>query len=358
MKIVTIVGARPQFIKAAMVSHHLQKAGIEEVIIHTGQHFDDNMSHIFFSEMMIPKPKYNLQISNLSHGAMTGRMLEGIETILIEESPSFVMVFGDTNSTLAGALAAKKLNIKVIHVEAGLRSYNMKMPEEINRIITDRISSLLFCPTDVALHNLKLEGFDNFDATIVKCGDVMQDAALFYSKISKKKSQIIRTLGLNDRNFVLATIHRQENTDSASRLRNIFNALGKINKTHDVVVPLHPRTKEALNKNKIDIKINAIDPVGYFDMIELIKNCDLVMTDSGGLQKEAFFFKKNCVTIREETEWTELVEHGFNTLAEATEKSIKRAFEEMSNKYSNFDMDLYGKGKAAEKILLTLQKFL
>lgn len=345
MKVVTIVGARPQFVKAAVVSRAFKNhSNIEEIIVHTGQHFDNNMSDIFFEEMQIPKPKYNLGISGLSHGAMTGEMLKGIEEVLIKEKPDWVLVYGDTNSTLAGALAASKLHIKVAHVEAGLRSFNMKMPEEINRILTDRISNILFCPTETAIKNLKNEGYDHIKSKVINVGDVMYDAAMFYAKNSPPS----KFTG----EFLLATIHRAENTDSIENLKNIFNALNHIGKKLKIVLPIHPRTKKIIDQNKIETThIDLIEPVGYFDMISLLKNCTIVATDSGGLQKEAFFFKKPCVTLREETEWVELVDGGFNILAGSNSEKINSAVELMLNKKINFDKNLYGNCDAGEKIV-------
>lgn len=352
-----MLGARPQFIKAAAVSRQLQAYGIPEIIVHTGQHFDENMSDVFFREMSIPTPSYNLNVNSLNHGAMTGRMLEQIEAIILKEKPAAVMVYGDTNSTLAGALAAVKLHARVIHVEAGLRSFNMAMPEEVNRILTDRISNLLFCPTDAAVANLKAEGFDGFKAQIVKCGDVMQDSAYFYLSRAKATSNIIDRLGIGS-SYVLATIHRQENTDDATNLQQIIEALNKINRELRVVVPLHPRTRKILKTKGIKPDFTIIEPVGYFDMLMLIYNSKLVMTDSGGLQKEAFFFGKHCITLREQTEWIELVQHGFNRLAGANADFIYNAFCEMVNKWSNFDIDLYGNGKASEHIANYLKQWL
>ena len=345
-KIITIVGARPQFIKAATLSRQFFIQGIDEKIIHTGQHFDSNMSDVFFEEMEIPKPAYNLDIHGVSHGAMTGRMLEGIETILQKEKPDGVLVYGDTNSTLAGALAASKLHIPVVHVEAGLRSFNMLMPEEINRILTDRISNLLLCPTETAIHNLRNEGFDNFNIKIVKNGDVMQDAAIFYAEKAEQKSNILNKINRNK--FVLATIHRQENTDSPENLNGIVTALNAIHKQCPVVVPLHPRTKNILKEKCIFPEFDIIDPVGYFDMIMMLKNCELVITDSGGVQKEAFFFGKNCITMREETEWIELVENNFNILTGSNSEKILEAFQQSLNKKSDFTINLYGNGNASE----------
>ena len=345
-KIITVVGARPQFIKAATLSRQFKLLGIEEKIIHTGQHFDANMSEIFFDEMEIPKPAYQLDIHGVSHGAMTGRMLEGIEKILMTEKPDGVLVYGDTNSTLAGALAAAKLHIPVIHVEAGLRSFNMEMPEEINRILTDRISNALFCPTDTAVNNLMREGFDNMPVQIIKNGDVMQDAAMYYADKAQLKSDIIRKAGLNK--FVLATIHRQENTDNPENLKNIIEGLNAIHKEIPVVVPMHPRTRNILAQNYQLPDFTIIDPVGYFDMIMLLKSCEMVITDSGGVQKEAFFFAKHCITLREQTEWVELVDKGFNLLVGSDIDKLRDAFDFFRNKQSDFSIDLYGNGKAAE----------
>jgi len=349
-KIVTIVGARPQFVKAAVVSRALSNEGLDEVIVHTGQHFDPNMSALFFEEMEIPEPKYNLEISNLTHGAMTGRMLESIEEILIREKPEMVLVYGDTNSTLAGALAASKLNIRVGHIEAGLRSFNNKMPEEINRIITDRISSILFCPTLTAIENLQREGFANFDCQLINSGDVMQDAAMFYSRSSDKNSTVLEKLNLDQKPFVLVTIHRQENTNDPEKLNDIINALNQISDDATVILPLHPRTRNIIAESGIKLRFKPIDPVGYFDMIQLLKHCSIVLTDSGGVQKEAFFFQKHCITLREETEWTELVEHGYNVLVGSDSLKILKAYELMKSKFSDFARNLYGNGHASETI--------
>jgi UDP-GlcNAc3NAcA epimerase len=326
--------------------------GVEELIIHTGQHFDANMSDVFFEEMEIPKPAFQLDIHGLTHGAMTGRMLEGIEAILLNEKPDGVLVYGDTNSTLAGALAACKLHIPVIHVEAGLRSFNMEMPEEINRILTDRISNVLFCPTDTAVNNLKREGFENMSIKIIKNGDVMQDAAIYYAAKAEQKSDILKKVGLTK--FVLATIHRQENTDSPENLKNIISGLNEINRQTPVIVPIHPRTRSILTQLGIVPEFKLIDPVGYFDMIMLLKSCELVITDSGGVQKEAFFFGKHCITLREQTEWVELVENGFNVLVGSDSAKLKEAFEFFKTKHSDFSIDLYGKGEAANKIVKIL----
>ncbi len=354
MKLITIVGARPQFIKAAAVSRAVSKTKrIKEIIVHTGQHFDSNMSDIFFKEMDIPAPDYNLGVHGLTHGRMTGQMLMKIEEVLLIEKPDLVMVYGDTNSTIAGALAATKIHIPVAHVEAGLRSFNNAMPEEINRILTDRISNLLFCPTDNALVNLDREGFKNYDCKIIKSGDVMLDAAMYYAEQSSDRSKIIDELKLND--FCLATIHRAENTDSSEKLRNIFRALVEVSQEIVVVLPLHPRTKKIIQGLAIDTKrIMVIDPVGYFDMIELLKNCRIVFTDSGGLQKEAFFFSKPCITLRDETEWVELVEYGYNILAGGSKEFILDSYKKMITKNVVFNPSLYGDGKAGDIIVKSL----
>ncbi|PHR58589.1 MAG: UDP-N-acetylglucosamine 2-epimerase (non-hydrolyzing) [Arcobacter sp.] len=354
LKVVTILGARPQFIKAGSVSREISKYDeLEEVIVHTGQHFDENMSDIFFDEMKIQKPQYNLGINGKSHGAMTGQMLEKIEEILVKEKPDWVMVYGDTNSTLAGALAASKLHIKIAHVEAGLRSFNMKMPEEVNRILTDRVSSILFCPTDSAIKNLNNEGFQNiFTCKIVKNGDVMQDGAIFYSEFAKKPDN------LHVEKYILSTIHRVENTDDDKRLTSIVDALNEISKNIPIVLPLHPRTKNILKerKNVLSENIHVIDPVGYLEMVWLIQHSSLIMTDSGGLQKEAFFFHKPCITLRDETEWVELVEHNYNVLVGAdTSKILDTYHKHVFN--TQYDIDLYGQGKASEEIVKSLLTF-
>ncbi|MGD9807405.1 MAG: non-hydrolyzing UDP-N-acetylglucosamine 2-epimerase [Deferribacterales bacterium] len=354
MKIITVVGARPQFVKAAAVSREIARQktlgkDIEEVIVHTGQHFDPNMSDVFFEEMSIPRPDYNLNIHGLSHGAMTGQMLEKIEEVLLKEKPDWVLVYGDTNSTIAGALAAKKLHIKVAHVEAGLRSFNMKMPEEINRILTDRISDLLFPPTDTAVENLMTEGFDKIGVSIVKCGDVMCDASVYYAPFAKQPSFMDNA----DEQFVLCTIHRAENTDDKDRITSIIEALNEVAKDKRVVLPLHPRTKNILAKLGLNVeKLTIVEPVGYFEMIWLLQHCDLVLTDSGGLQKEAFFFGKYCVTMRDETEWTELVKSGVNCLVGADKDSIVKIVtsgKALSDEVKQ--LDLYGRGDASEKII-------
>jgi len=352
-KIITVVGARPQFVKAAVVSRAFQKSKkVDELIIHTGQHFDQNMSAIFFEEMEIPQPHFNLKINGLGHGAMTGQMLEGIEKILLQEKPDAVLVYGDTNSTLAGALAAVKVHIPVAHVEAGLRSFNMRMPEEVNRILTDRISNWLFCPTETAIANLKKEGYTDHTAKVSNVGDVMYDAALFYATHSESRATIAKQFTGSP--FVLCTLHRAENTDDPANLESIIEALNEINKHTPIVLPLHPRTKKIIEKNNMKADFTIIEPVGYFDMIELLKNCKLVMTDSGGLQKEAYFFHKHCITLREQTEWVELVQNGYNELTGANTELILKAFNGISNRTTDFSKTLYGDGKAGEHIVNTL----
>lgn len=362
MKIVTIVGARPQFIKAAALSRAFAEHPyqFEEVIVHTGQHYDKNMSDVFFEEMEIPRASYNLNIYGLSHGAMTGQMLEGIEKVLLEEKPDYVLVYGDTNSTIAGALASTKLNIPLVHVEAGLRSFNMRMPEEVNRILTDRISDMLFCPTQTAINNLTKEGFINFDSNVYLTGDVMQDAAIYYEAKAYSKSTILHDLCLEKGKFILGTIHRAENTDDLTRLKEIVSALNEVNAKNMLVVPLHPRTRHVFANNNIHIDFTIIDPLGYFDMLQLLTNCSLVITDSGGLQKEAYFFNKFCVTLRDETEWIELVEKGYNKLAGANKEDIIAFVNGFLNKKFVRGLELYGGGKSArvmcEKLIENFEK--
>jgi UDP-GlcNAc3NAcA epimerase len=355
MKIVTIVGARPQFVKAAVLSRlFLAHPDFEEVLIHTGQHFDSNMSDVFFKEMEIPHPHYSLGINGLGHGAMTGQMLEKIEGVLLKEKPDWVLLYGDTNSTLAGSLAAAKLNIKIAHVEAGLRSFNMRMPEEINRILTDRISTLLFCPTQNAIINLEKEGYKSLQVKTVYSGDIMEDAAYYY----EAKAEQPKEMPSNISEFILVTIHRAENTDNPARLKSIFSALKKIAQKNTVILPLHPRTKALIEKQNINTgNIHMIDPVGYLNMIWLIKKSRLVMTDSGGLQKEAYFFNKYCITLRDETEWMELVNCNFNVLAGSDENKILGLFDQLKDKKFSNKINLYGGGNAAKIIIDNLINF-
>ncbi|MGN6296370.1 MAG: non-hydrolyzing UDP-N-acetylglucosamine 2-epimerase [Ginsengibacter sp.] len=349
MKVLTIVGARPQFIKAAIVSKKIKEESenIDEIILHTGQHYDENMSHVFFDQMGLVKPKYNLQIGNLSHGAMTGRMLESIEKIIQDEKPQFVMVYGDTNSTLAGALAASKLHTDVIHIEAGLRSFNMQMPEEINRIVTDQLSTSLFCPTEQAVVNLKNEGFERKGGVkIIKNGDVMFDAAMYFARFALTPSFKV------PEQFILATLHRAENTDNKERLQEIISALNRINKEIPVIVPLHPRTKKLIGQHHVPIEFLVCEPLGYLQMLYMLKKTSLVITDSGGLQKEAYFFNNPCITVRDQTEWIELVEGGYNRLANANENDIYDSYLLMKDKRFNASGDsLYGNGQASLKII-------
>lgn len=351
MKVVTIVGARPQFVKAAAVSRAFAEDGrVEEVIVHTGQHFDANMSGIFFEEMEIPKPDYNLEIHSLSHGAMTGRMMEQIERVLQSVNPDAVLVYGDTNSTFAGALAARKMGIKLVHIEAGLRSFDMGMPEEVNRILTDRISDVLYCPTDTAVANLEREGFEHYDCRIIQSGDVMEDAAKFYTERAFSHSTILEDLDLVDKDFLICTLHRAENTGDPARLRELVAGLNQLGETHTIVMPLHPRTKTALVEAGLELNIRLIAPVGYFDMVTLLDGSSLVITDSGGLQKEAYFFNSGCVTMRDHTEWIELVENGFNVLVGADREKLINGVKGMLSKPFQRTVELYGSGKAADII--------
>lgn len=317
MKIATVIGARPQFIKAAVVSRAFKAhQNVTEVLIHTGQHHDDNMSDIFFRELDIPKPAHHLGIAGGSHGRMTGRQLEAIEAVFLADRPDWVLVYGDTNSTLAGALAAAKLHIPVAHVEAGLRSFNRRMPEEINRVLTDHVSALLFAPTGTAAANLAAEGVEPALCHVV--GDVMFDAARFYAQQAQDRSAIIDAMGLEAGRFCLVTVHRQENTDIPQRLSAIFAALRDLARTQPVVLPLHPRTRKMLQASGdfaiMTQGLDIIDPVGMFDIIELMRNASLVLTDSGGLQKESYFHGTPAVVLRDETEWTELLQIGWARL--------------------------------------------
>lgn len=349
MKILTVLGARPQFIKAGSVSREIaQHKELQEIIVHTGQHYDANMSNIFFEQMKIPKPDYFLGVGGKTHAAMTGQMMEKIEKVAMEKKPDLILVYGDTNSTLAGALVASKLHIKLVHVEAGLRSFNMQMPEEINRILTDRLSQILFCPTDMAVQNLEKEGFSNFAVDIIKNGDVMQDGAMFYKSLARKPNVSIKE------DFVLCTVHRAENTDNEERIKNIFKALSLIAKEMEIVVPIHPRTEKILKQFDIPTDdLTIIEPVGYLEMVWLIDNCKIVITDSGGLQKEAFFFQKPCITLRDETEWVELVENNFNILCGSNIDTIYNSYKNhIFNE--NFNLNLYGNANASKKIVSLL----
>jgi UDP-GlcNAc3NAcA epimerase len=353
LKITTVVGARPQFIKAAAVSREIAthyKGQIEEKIIHTGQHFDTNMSKVFFDDLEIPQPDYHFAISGGHHGVMTGKMLEAIEGVLLRDRPDCLLIYGDTNSTLAGALAASKLHIPVAHVEAGLRSLNMRMPEEVNRILSDRISSFLFCPTMAAVENLSAEGIND---GVFQVGDVMYDIALFYKERAQKSSHILGTLGLKNKGFALATCHRAENTDHPQNLENILTAFSQIAKNIPLVLPLHPRTKKTIAENRLEELLQSIiitEPLPFLDMIALEQSAKIILTDSGGVQKEAFFYKTPCITLRDQTEWVETVALGWNRLVGADPQAIlegaSNAIDEIPTLYEN----LYGDGKASQKI--------
>lgn len=345
MKIITVLGARPQFIKAAAVSNKLRTKH-EEKIIHTGQHYDENMSKIFFDELQIPKPDFNLNVGSGNHGKQTGSMLEKIEEIYEIERPDLVLVYGDTNSTLAGALAASKLLIPVAHVEAGLRSFNKAMPEEQNRILTDHLSTLLFTPTATADENLRREGIAN---GVHNAGDVMYDAIINFGRLADEKSKILHTLTIGSGEYSLVTIHRAENTNDIDRLRSIIGALNESDEW--IVLPLHPRTRKFLESYGLSFgsKIQLIDPVGYLDMLQLEKNCAKIVTDSGGIQKEAFFMGKPCITMRDETEWIETVQNGWNKIVGADQSKILesiKSFQPTQQRLAHF-----GDGNASGKIV-------
>lgn len=377
-KILTVIGARPQIIKAAAVSRAIEtKFGtvIKEVLVHTGQHYDQNMSQVFFEELGIPHPNYNLNVGSGTHGKQTATMIEGIEEILLKEKPGCIILYGDTNSTLAGAVAASKIHIPVVHIEAGLRSNNKSMPEEVNRIMCDHISTLLFSPTRSGIKNLIKEGFrlkakapytiDN--PKIYHCGDVMYDNSVYFSALADKKSSVLKNNSLQPANYILSTIHRNNNTDDAKRLTEIFSALQHISETNslEIVIPLHPRTSKLLvekltpelySKIKTNAKIKILPPLPFLDMIQLEQNARLVITDSGGVQKEAFFFKKPCIILRPETEWVELVKCGAAIITDADEKKIIAAFKYYSKRKKIKYPPLFGDAKAAEFICAEIIK--
>jgi len=385
MKIVTIVGARPQFIKTSAIRRAIPrinrgKRRIQDILVHTGQHYDYMMDKVFFEELKLPNPDYHLGVGSGSHAQQTGKMLERIEIVLKKEKPDVVVVYGDTNSTLAGALAAAKLGIPVAHVEAGLRSYKRAMPEEINRLLTDHLSTLLFCPTDQAVRNLSKEGVRDGGTRIVRnVGDVMYDSILYYSKIAEKKSRILHDLNLVDpqsafpasprlrqggRNsqYYLATLHRAENTGDPKKLKSILGALNEIGKETSVILPLHPRTKKVMKVHRLFSKFESIkfvEPVSYLDMLQLEKNAKAVLTDSGGVQKEAYWLSVPCFTLREETEWPETIESGWNVLVGTNpERIVKGASQtEGRRKYVKRNK-IFGDGKASQKILQILAKHL
>jgi UDP-GlcNAc3NAcA epimerase len=347
MKIVTIVGARPQFIKAANLSRLIKNIDeIKEVIIHTGQHYDPNLSEIFFKEMNLPQPDFNLDIGSCSQGRQTGRMLDSIEEILLSERPDWVLVYGDTNSTLAGALAAVKLNIRVAHIEAGLRSYNRNMPEEINRIATDHISECLFAPTHNSMDLLAKEGLADRS---VFSGDIMYDSILYYNKLAQKKHKLKSIIDIEPGSYFLATIHRQENTDNIENLQSVFLALSELE--NPVIVPLHPRTQKLMDDITFRSNVHIIPPVGYLEMITLINNCQKVLTDSGGLQREAYFLQKPCITFRDETEWIETLEGNWNF---AVGTNRQRILEKIAITEFGEQRKAFGDGKAADIIIAYL----
>ena len=379
IKILTVIGARPQIIKAAAISRAVKNKFadvIEEKILHTGQHYDQNMSAVFFDELGIPQPNYNLGVGSGSHGVQTAKMIAKIEEVLLAEHFDGILLYGDTNSTLAGAVAASKVHVPIFHVEAGLRSHNMAMPEEINRIVCDQLSSILFPPTETGMQNLKNEGFlitkarfrNGKDRIVVNSGDVMYDNSLYYSKLAKERCKIIEQLGLKSGGYVLATIHRDNNTDSKERLTSIFTALLDIAEQEaiDIVLPLHPRTKKLLPVNlapetyarlQDSKRVRLIPPASFFEIIELERNARIVMTDSGGVQKEAFFFERPCVILRPETEWVEIVEHGAGCIADANYDRILMSYNKLTGKTVSFPQ-LFGDGRAAEHILETISKYL
>ena len=343
MRLVTVVGARPQFVKAAVVARALARRDeIDHKLIHTGQHFDQRMSAQFFEELAIPEPDHNLAISGGHHGQMTGRMMEGIEQVLLEDRPDAVLVYGDTNSTLAGALAATKMHIPVYHVEAGLRSFNRRMPEEINRVLTDHVSELLFCPTTTAVDNLQAEGIEDGVRLI---GDVMFDATIFAKSLARERSTIVDEAGLEDGAYVLLTLHRAENTDDPERLAALCRFIETEANGRPVVFPVHPRTRQAFARHGLKpTDVTMIEPVGYVDMHRLLAGAALVMTDSGGLQKEAYFHRVPCLTLRDETEWVETIEAGWNRLWSAEDYLPRR------------DIDAYGDGTAGAKIVQVIEE--
>lgn len=372
IKIVTIIGARPQIIKAAALSRAIRQSfseQLEEIIVHTGQHYDSNMSQVFFDELEIPRPNYNLNVGSASHGIQTARMTEGIEEILLKEKPDYIVLYGDTNSTLAGAIAAAKIHVPIVHIEAGLRSFNKSMPEEINRILCDHCSTLLFSPTPTGYQNLINEGFNKNNKSpfhadnpgIYHCGDVMYDNSLYFSELAKEKTNVLQRLHLENKEFILSTIHRDNNTDQPKRLNQIFEALLQIVQLQqiDLVLPLHPRTAKLLQQNLLpelyaqisaNQHIHLIPPVSFLEMIVLEKNASLVVTDSGGVQKEAYFFKKPCIIMRSETEWKEIVATGAAAIVDADSQKIVAAWHAFQQDPPSDYPQIFGDGQAAHFI--------
>ena len=371
MKIVTIIGARPQIIKAAALSRAIKSRyadRIQEVIVHTGQHYDENMSQVFFDELGIPKPDYNLQVGSASHGVQTSKMIEGIERILLEEKPDYIVLYGDTNSTLAGAVAASKIHVPIVHIEAGMRSFNKSMPEEINRIVCDHCSTLLFTPTQAGFENLAHEGFkmDNVGPytidhpKVFHCGDIMYDNSLYFSTVADQKSDILKRLELTEKPYILATLHRDSNTDDKERLTHILDAFIALSHEIAIVLPMHPRTRK-MTEQLIDDErlyrlyhsenIHITEPVSFLEMIQLEKHASLVTTDSGGVQKEAYFFRKTCAIMRPETEWVEIVNTGAATLVDADKDKILQVCHRYLQQPPVDFPEIFGDGHAAEFIL-------
>lgn len=379
IKILTVIGARPQIIKAAAISRAVREKfadQVEEKILHTGQHYDANMSQVFIDELGIPQPDYNLGVGSGKHGEQTSKMITGIEEVLLSEHFDGIILYGDTNSTLAGAVAASKIHVPIFHIEAGLRSFNMAMPEEVNRMVCDQLSSILFAPTETGMENLQQDGYLKSKAKfksgkqrlVYNSGDVMYDNSLYFASIANQKSSIIKDLSLIPGNYILTTIHRDNNTDDKERLSNIFEALQEIAELNHVkvVLPLHPRTEKLLpmnlepalyNKVKTSDWIQIIPPASFFDIIELEKNAKIVMTDSGGVQKEAFFFEKPCVIFRPETEWVEIINHGAGIIADASKQKILDAYTALTDKKVIFP-SLFGDGHASEFILSKITEYL
>ena len=369
-RILTIIGARPQIIKAAAISRAVKNVfadQIQECILHTGQHYDSNMSQVFFDELGIPQPNYNLGVGSGHHGSQTAKMITGIEEVLLSDHFDGIILYGDTNSTLAGAVAASKLHVPVFHIEAGLRSFNMSMPEEVNRIVCDQLASICFAPTQTAVDNLRHEGFMDSRATfkggkhrrVCNCGDVMYDNSIYFASMAHQHSSIIQDLGLTPYNFILATIHRDNNTDTPERLNAILQALTDLSEQDHipVVLPLHPRTRKIIENSPSTVNlpesIRIVPPASFFEIIMLEQNARIVMTDSGGVQKEAFFFEKPCVILRPETEWVEIVDHGAGIIADADYQQIISAYHRLVDHPVHFPK-LFGDAHAAEKILQTI----